>query len=421
MGQNATLNTNSKRINRVSKSEPKSTRLKIDVTFLLTTITLIVYGMIMVYSASYSISFYVSETKSPNDMFVRQISWLALGLALMLIFALIDYRKWQKFTVIGMVITILALIAVLIFGGSGDNPSRNIIGGSYQPSELAKLMIVIYLSVWMHSKRETLSDIHFGLFPLAGILGIVGGLIIGQPDLSAGATVIILGGIMFFIAGGDWKQIGILIIAAMVMGFFVIQINTIGKERVGEFLLGLKNPLESSDHVIRALSAFANGGWFGVGIGQGTIKLTILPVPHTDSIFAVIGEELGFLGSGVVVCLFLLFVWRGIVIARKAPDGLGSLLAAGIAIWISMEAFMNVLALTGLLPFAGNPLPFFSIGGSSLVSTLIGVGIILNVSRQSEISTLEKERRTSGAIVDLRGRDWRRSVSRSRRSRSTRI
>jgi cell division protein FtsW len=174
--------------------------------------------------------------------------------------------------------------------------------------------------------------------------------------------------------------------------------------------------MESSVHVQRALSAFAHGGWFGVGLGKGSIKLTILPFPHTDSIYAVVGEEFGVLGAATVVILFCIFLWRGLSIAHRAPDYLGTLLAAGISIWISLEAFVNMMALTGLLPFAGNVLPFFSIGGSSLVFSLIGVGILLNISRLSERKKLEEERKTFGALVDLRGRNGRRSVSRSGRS-----
>jgi cell division protein FtsW len=257
-----------------------------------------------------------------------------------------------------------------------------------------------------------------GLIPLAAILGFVGGLIFSQPDISAAATVIVLGGIMFFIAGGDWRQILILLLLALLFGFIVIQFNQTGSSRMSSFIQGLQDPLASSDHVQRALSAFANGGWFGVGLGQGTIKLTILPVPHTDSIFAVIGEEFGLLGCTVVVLLFGAFLWRGLVIAHRAPDGLGTLLAAGISIWITLEAYFNMLAVTGLMPFAGNVLPFFSVGGSSLVFTLIGVGILLNISRLSERVKLEEERRTFDALVDLRGRDGGRRVSRARRSRS---
>jgi cell division protein FtsW len=280
-------------------------------------------------------------------------------------------------------------------------------------------MIVIYLSVWLYAKRDYLSDINLGLIPLAFILGIVGGLIFRQPDLSAALTVILLGGIMFYLAGGEIRQILILILFTLFIGYMVVQVNPTGIDRLESFREGFNDPYALDPHVQKAMAAFANGGWFGVGIGQGTLKLGILPVPHTDSIFAVIGEEFGLVGATVVVFLFGLFLWRGLVIAQRAPDRLGSLLAAGISVWITMEAFMNMMALTGLMPFSGNPLPFFSVGGSNLVSTLIGVGIVLNISRLSEQEQLEAERRTFSALISMRGRDWRRRVSRSGRNRST--
>jgi cell division protein FtsW len=418
MGQPATVEPWRKPKSRQSKTRQQPLRLGVDVPFVLVTITLVVLGLIMVYSASYGISFYVSEDQSPNFMFIRQLIWLGVGLVLMGVAVYLNYQKWQKLAVLGMFVTVIALVGVLLFGDPGGEPSRNFFGGSYQPSELAKLMIVIYLSVWMYAKRNDLSDIHFGLIPLAAILGLVGGLIFSQPDISAAATVFILGGIMFFIAGGDWWQILLLVLVALLFGYFVIQINPTGSERMTSFIQGLRDPLASSDHVQRALSAFANGGWFGVGLGQGTIKLTILPVPHTDSIFAVVGEEFGVLGCAVVVVLFGIFLWRGLVIAHRAPDGLGTMLAGGITIWIALEAYLNMLAVTGLMPFAGNVLPFFSIGGSSLVFSLVGVGILLNISRLSEKVKLEQERRTFDALIDLRGRNGRRRVSRAGRSRS---
>ncbi len=419
MGQRTTVMNQPEQVEKENKSRNKPLRLRFDVTLLLVTITLVVFGGIMVYSASYGISFYVSENNSPNFMFSRQMTFLGLGLIGMTLCTWLNYRYWRKLAVLGMFITVVALFIVLLFGNSMGGFSRNLSGGSYQPSELAKLMIVIYLSVWMFAKGENLSDVNFGLIPLAAILGLVGGLIFSQPDLSAAATVIILGGIMFYLAGGDLRQIIILLLVAILIGFLVIRLNETGSDRMDSFILGLRDPLASSDHVQRALSAFANGGWLGVGIGQGTMKLTILPVPHTDSIYAVIGEEFGVLGASLVVCFFGLFLWRGLVIANNAPDGLGTLLSAGITIWITFEAFMNMLALTGLMPFAGNPLPFFSLGGSNLLFTLCGVGIILNVSRLSEEKKLDEERRTFSALVNLRGRDWRRRVPRSRRTRKT--
>jgi cell division protein FtsW len=420
MGQQSTRITQPSRLVKSKEAANRPLRLKIDVVLMLVTITLVVFGIIMVYSASYGISFYVSDTQSPNEMFIRQLMWLGVGLAGMGFLTWLDYRKWQKLAIWVMLATVLALFAVLLVGDTAEGYTRDLSGGSYQPSELAKLMIIIYLSVWMYSKRDYLDNIQFGLIPLAAILGVVSGLIFLQPDVSAAGTIIMLGGIMFYLAGGDIRQILILLFITVVVGLLVILVYKTGNERVASFFTGLKNPLESSDHVQRALSAFANGGWFGVGLGKGSIKLTILPVPHTDSIFAVVGEEFGVFGATVVVCLFGVFLWRGLVIARRAPDGLGTLLAAGIPMWIAMEAFMNMLALTGLMPFAGNPLPFFSLGGSSLVFTLAGVGIVLNISRQSVQKQLEEERRTFGALIDMRGWNRRRRVPRSNSSRSTR-
>jgi len=419
MGQQTTLIKPSMRKKRKGELSQRPLRLKFDVPLFLITMTLVVFGAVMVYSATYDVAFYVDRLRPPSFMFQRQATFLVLGLLGMGVMAVIDYHKWRKLTVWGMFLTIAALIVVLLMGRGGSEFSRNLSGGSGQPSEMAKLMTVIYLAVWLYAKREDLSDVNLGLFPLAAILGIVGGLIFIQPDLSAAMTVILLGGIMFFLAGGDTRQILVLIVFTIVVGFFTVRVHPHGIERLESFRAGLKDPLALADQVQMALAAFVNGGWFGVGIGEGTMKLSILPVAHTDSIFAVVGEEVGLVGASLVVVLFGLFLWRGLVIARRAPDGLGSLLAAGIAVWVTMEAFTNMMALTGLMPIAGNPLPFFSVGGSNLVSTLLGVGIVLNISRLSEQKQLEEERRTFSALINLRGRDWRRRISRPGRTRST--
>lgn len=420
MGQQTTLINSTRRKTRKSHLSQRPLRLKFDVPLFLITMTLVVFGAVMVYSASYDVSFYVDEFESPNFMFQRQATFLGLGLVAMVVMALIDYRIWGKLALWAMLVTIAALAVVLIIGRGDSEFARNLSGGSVQPSELAKIMTVIYLAVWLYAKREDLSDVNLGLFPLGAILGIVGGLIFIQPDLSAALTVIMLGGIMFFLAGGDIRQIIILIVLTLFIGLLTVRMHHTGVERLASFQEGFKDPLALSPHVQKALAAFASGGWFGVGVGQGTLKLGILPVPHTDSIFAVIGEEFGLVGASLVVVLFGLFLWRGLVIARRAPDGLGSLLAAGIAVWVTMEAFINMMSLTGLIPFSGNPLPFFSVGGSNLVSTLLGVGILLSISRLSEKKQLEEERRKFSALINLRGRDWRRRISRSGRTRSTR-
>ena len=392
----------------------------LDVPLVMTVTALLVFGLIMLYSASFDFSF--NEYGSSTYMFQRQVRWMALGALAAFVVSLFDYHHWRRLVVFAMLATIGLLITVLFINEIRLGASRTLYEGSYQPSELAKLVAVIYLSVWLYAKRQNLHDIGFGLIPLGVILGIIGGLIYLQPDLSAASTVLILGGLLFFLAGADVKQIILLLIAAVVMGWVIVQFSATGRDRVDSFVAGFQNPIDASYHVQRSFEAIIKGGIFGVGLGQADTKLTGLPFAPTDSIFAVIAEELGLFGSMLLMSLYAGLIWRGLVIARRAPDMLGTLLASGLTIWIAFEALINMAVMVGLMPFAGNALPFISAGGSNLVSTLFAIGIILNVSRQSGESARidENEWRSFGAVIDLRWRNGRRGVSRDRRSQRTR-
>ncbi|MEW6400860.1 MAG: putative peptidoglycan glycosyltransferase FtsW [Chloroflexota bacterium] len=391
-----------------------------DMPLLVVVIALIVFGLVMLFSASWDFSF--GAFGDPMHMFNRQLTWLGLGVVGATILAFFDYHHWRRFVVPAMAVTILLLVIVLASGDIHLGAKRNLCAeGSCQPSEVAKLVSILYLSVWLYSKREHLHDISLGLIPLGVILGVVGGLIYQQPDLSAAGTVMILGGLLFFLAGGDLKQIGVLLLVAFIAGWLIVQISPTGKERVGDFIAGIKDPLQASYHVRRSFEAIVNGGWFGAGLGQSKSKLTGLPVPPTDSIFAVVAEELGLFGSIALLGLYAGLVWRGFVIARRAPDMLGTLLASGLVIWIGLEALINMAVMVGLLPFAGNALPFISAGGSNLVATLGAIGILFNVSRQRGDGTMtDNEWRSYGAASDLRWWNRRRSVSRPRRSQRAR-
>jgi cell division protein FtsW len=387
----------------------------VDIPLLLIVVALLVFGLIMLFSASWDFSLGVYE--NPMQMFNRQLLWMLFGVIVSTILSRIDYHNWRKLAVLAMITTIVLLIGVLIFSEIRFNAKRSFIEGSIQPSELAKLITIIYLAVWLFSKRHSLQDIQLGLIPLGVILGIVGGLIYLQPDISAAGTVLILGGLLFFLAGGDLKQITLLLLAALFVGWLIVQINPTGAERVGDFVNGIKDPTQASYHVQRSFEAIVNGGIFGTGIGRGETKLLGLPVPPTDSIFAVVVEELGLVGCLLLIGLYSSLVWRGMVIARRAPDMLGTLLASGLAIWIGIEALINMSVMVGLMPFAGNALPFISAGGSNLVVSLAAVGILLNISMQTGVITQEgNDWRSFGAVVDLRWRDRRRRVPRSRRS-----
>jgi cell division protein FtsW len=404
---------------RLSFSPARSLTRGVDIPLVLTVLALMVFGLIMLYSASFDFSY--KEYGSSTYMFARQVRWMLLGTAVVFVLSLFDYHNWRKVVVFAMLGTITLLITVLFVNEIRLGASRTLYEGSYQPSEIAKLVAVIYLSVWLYAKRDFLHDVSLGLIPLGVILGIIGGLIYLQPDLSAAGTVLILGGLLFFLAGADIKQIVFILFLAFFMAWVIVQFSATGQDRVASFLAGLQDPTNASYHVQRSFEAVIKGGVLGVGLGQADTKLTGLPFAPTDSIFAVVAEELGLFGTLLLMGMYAALVWRGLVIARRAPDMLGTLLASGVTFWIGMEALINMGVMVGLMPFAGNALPFISAGGSNLIATLSAVGIMLNISRQSGeiVKADENDWRSFGAVIDLRRGNGRRSVSRPRRSRRT--
>lgn len=390
----------------IKPKQTSSVRPKMDWVLAGVSLALTLFGLLMVYSAGTKVS------EQVDTLLIRQSIWAVVGTVGALILSRIDYHIYKKFTILMMIITVVALIVTAVIGDRTFGANRSLINGSIRPSELAKLVIIIYVAVWLNAKREVLNDLFMGLFPLMLILGVTGGLIFLQPDFSAAITVIVLGGLMFFLAGGEWRQIGLTLAVTMVVGWVVVNLYNTGMQRVTDYWAGLNNPLQASYHVQRSLGAIINGGVFGVGIGLGSTKFTGLPVAHTDSIFAVIAEELGLLGAGMVILAFVVLLWRGMRISRLAPDNFGSLLAGGITVWILIEALLNMAVMVNLLPQAGNALPFISYGGSSLTMTLAGIGILLNIARQGSSEDSATGGNAFGTVVDLRWRDRGRRVSR---------
>lgn len=390
---------------------------RIDLPFVLIVICLVAIGLLAVYSTSWVQSKILYG--SPHTFALRQILWTIIGSIIATFLAFYDYHKLEHWSLIIMGITITLLIIVLlpIAGSLG----RNLIRNSVQPSELAKAVIVIYLAVWLNARQDVINSFTLGFIPMISIVGIVGGLILIQPDASAVLTVFILGGLLFFFAGGNLRQIFLLIIFASIVGYLVVLIS--GKiERITLFIGSMGNVSAAPEQIQRAIQAISRGGLFGVGIGNSITKNTGLQVAWTDSIFAVITEETGLLGAATVIGLYLLLLWRGLDIANRAPDLLGKLLASGMTIWIAIEAMINISVMLSLIPVAGNALPFISMGGSSMVTSLAAVGIILNISRAAKKETKKTApvERTSSANSDLRRRNGRRSVSGNVHSASTR-
>lgn len=384
-------------------------RMGIDVPLVVAASALIIFGLLMVYSASADFGY----TVQGNELYYlqRQLQWVLIGLVVAAGAALVKYQIWRRLALPAMLVSIILLALLLLVGESRHGAVRGLLSGSIQPSELAKIVMVFYLAIWLFNRRDQMKDVWLGLVPLGIILGVVGGLILRQPDLSAVITIGLVGGLMFFLAGGDLRQIIILMVLGIGVGFLLYNMTDTARIRIDDFIAGIKNALEAHPHVQRSLEAFSNGGWFGVGIGKSQTKVTGLPFPHTDSIFAVVGEETGVLGAVALIIGYLVILWRGIGIASRTQDGLGRILAAGLTFWLVLEAFVNMAVMVGLMPFAGNALPFISSGGSNMVVSLAAIGTLLNISRQVE-QNQEKEERTFDTIVNLRRGDRRGRVSR---------
>lgn len=381
----------------------------VDIPFMLSLVFLLGFGLMMVYSTELDASLRLGQ--EPGYIFQRQIIWIALGLAVMIFLTQFDYHNFKKLVVWIVFGVIILLAAVLIRNEVQFNSSRALFNGSIQPAELAKVAVILYLSVWLANRNtDQLADARSGLFSLLAIVGVVTLLIFFQPDFSAAFTVLALGIVMFFLGGGNLKQILLLVGSGLGAGILALRFYTTGRVRVTDYINGLKDPIQSSYHNKRAYESIIKGQFFGVGLGNSNTKFTGLPLPHTDSIFAVIAEETGLIGSFILIAVYVILIWRGYKIAKNAPDRLGSLMAFGLTTWIVIEALLNIAVIVGLFPFAGNQLPFISAGGSSMVVNLAAVGIIMNIARQGQGLKIQERSQTS-ATVDLRRRDWRRSVS----------
>lgn len=347
----------------------------IDTYLVLVVGILVAIGLIMVWSTT----FFWSEPQSA--IFLQQVRNAVIGIVVMFVLSLINYRLWRRLSIPLMAATIIALIGVLMLGESVFGAKRAFFEGAVQPSEVAVLSVIIYMAAWMSSKRDKLKRLTYGLLPFALLVGLIAGLIILEPHLSTAALILITASIMFFLAGAEWKQILTVLAAFAFAGVIAISQLNYAQERVQSFRDLLVDPLLASDHTQSAIYGFLRGGIGGVGLGEGYQKFAALPAPHTDSIFAVIGEELGLVGCALVIGLYVVFLVRGYRIARQAPDSFGALMAAGLTTSIVVEAMMNIAVMAAMMPFTGVPLPFISFGGSSLVASLAAVGLLLSISR----------------------------------------
>jgi cell division protein FtsW len=363
----------------------KTTQPEFDYVLLVLVAALLGFGLVMLFSASYSVAY--AWRDNPLYYFSRQLLWSTLGLIALSIMVNINYRAWDRLAIPILGVTLLGLAVLLVIGQPVFGSIRYFIKGSVQPSEVAKLAIIIYIAAWLASKGKDLRKVSYGLIPFAVLLGLLVGLIIIQPDISTSLLITLTALAMFFIAGADLLQIGILTVMGGLTFGLIMSRSTHAQERISAFVASFADPVNSPNFHIRAIiQALVEGGFFGAGLSESMHKHAPggIPFIHTDSIFAVVGEELGLIGSLAVVALFFFFAVRGIRIALRATDPFGTLLAFGITIWLVLQAFINIAVITATFPFTGLPLPFFSYGGSSMVVNLAAVGILLNISRDGQ-------------------------------------
>ncbi len=379
---------------------------RIDYPLIIVLASLLLIGLMMVYSASFDFGYAVFD--QPTYFFGRQVIWALLGTAGMIVMMSIDYHTWRRFSVPLMAGTLLLLALLLIVGQERFGAVRALFGGSVQPSELSKLIIIIYVAHWLSSKGERLQVVTYGLIPFAILIGVLAGLIVMQPDFSTAILIVVTAVAMFFVAGADLLQLAISFMFGGATFAFLIRRSPHALARIQAYLASLFGG-EVNYHVQQNLSALKAGGLSGVGLGNGDFKLGILPLAHNDSIFAVLGEELGLIGCLLVVALFAALAYRGFQIALEATDDFGTVLATGLTCWLIFQALINIAVTTNTLPFTGIPLPFVSYGGSSLAVSMTGVGLLLGISRG------KLEERSESARYDFGRRDGRPRISNSRR------
>lgn len=359
----------------------------VDRTLLFTVLTLILFGLVMISSAG----IIYAQTRFDDGYYFlkRQLLYGAIpGLFLLYLSQKIDYRYWKKVAFPLFAVSIIFLLFVFVpgIGIKVYGATRWIEIGplSFQPSELAKLALILYLSTWLVAKGEkSIRDFYEGLVPFLGILGVIAVLVIKQPDVGTLGVLVAIAVSVYFVAGartGHLLGLGSLGLVALAI---LVKMEPYRMERITAFLNRSGDPQGIGYQINQALLAVGSGGIFGLGLGHSRQKFNYLPEPVGDSIFAIIGEELGFLGAAFLVALFTIIAYKGFKIAKNAPDEFGKLVAVGITVWIVVQALINISANLGLIPLTGIPLPFISYGGTSLMVLLFSVGILMNISKQA--------------------------------------
>lgn len=362
---------------------------RIDVVFLLLVLSLLTIGLVMLFSASYANAYYYQGGDSLYYI-SRQLLFAIVGTSAMFVAAFFDYHHFQRMSLLLMGGSLALLVIVRILPANEDGFHRWIRIGdlfSFQPSEIAKFALVVLFAHMLSQNYKRLNTFRYGILPYAVILGIMSILLVLEPHLSATILILGIGAIMMFVAGVDIKWF-LMAGAAVVLAFIAIVFSGVigySNDRITYWLHPEEDPLNKGFQTLQSLYAIGSGGLLGVGIGNSRQKYLYLPEVQNDFVFSIVGEELGFIGASLIVILFALLIWRGFVIAGRAKDRFGMLLAVGLTAQVGLQAFFNIAVVTNTIPNTGISLPFFSYGGTSLMMLLGEMGVILSVSRQSAV------------------------------------
>lgn len=361
---------------------------KINKNLLFVVLLLITFGLAMISSAG--IAYSLSRFGDSYYFFKHQFFYGVLpGLFVLYVVQKIDYTFWRKISFPLFVLSIFLLILVFVpgVGSKVYGASRWLRLGpfSFQPSEMLKLSIIIYLAAWLESRAEKVKDFYEGLLPFLVVVGLVSFLLEKQPDMGTLGVIIFIAMSIFFVSGARLSHIFSMGTMGFLALWLLIKFESYRMDRFLVFLHPELDPRGIGYQINQALLAIGSGGIFGVGLGHSLQKFNYLPEPVGDSIFAIIGEELGFLGILILLFLFLSLAIVGFRIAKNAPDHFSQLTAVGITAWITFQALINISAISGLIPLTGIPLPFISYGGTSLVFLLAGIGVMLNISKQTSL------------------------------------
>ena len=343
-------------------------------------------SVVMVYSASAPMA--LERYQQPYFFLTRQALWTALGLAVLAITMRVDYKTYRNQTLVWALIGLVGLMLVAVLFSSPVNGTRRWfgLGGlGIQPSELAKIAVVMFVALVLERRMHRIDELSYSLAPVAIVVGLICALVLVQPDFGTSLSLVTIVGVMVFAAGLNYGYLFGAAAVALPGIYYVVMSVEYRRQRILAFLDPWADPLGNGFQIIQSLIAMGSGGLTGSGILEGGQTLLFLPEPHTDFIFAVIGEQLGLVGATVVLVCFCVIAWRGLRIAARAEDAFGSFVALGLTVMIAVQAFVNMSMVIGLLPTKGIPLPLVSAGGSSLLINMLGLGVLLNISQHQSV------------------------------------